>query len=326
MKESDYKKHLEKVSRSFAFCIEELKPDLQKHVGLAYLLFRILDTIEDAKWTDTSKQKEAFRSFNLLTDDLSELNTFKELMKCPVAPEAEVTLIKESDRFWQDYHSLDSLHKTPLKRALLTMAKGMEYFACERKHQVQSQNELNTYCYFVAACIGELLTDWFLPQSSEKTYSESLHFGLFLQKTNILKDFATDTSEGRNFIVSWEETAKGLQVHAQKAFHYIQKIPSERNDYKIFCAWSLFLGLASYPHIERSYKEKTAFKISRIETWNLLRKVKNKISNNESLEALFEESLAYLAAAAEAPVLFNFDHAFSELHAGSSQARFILNS
>lgn len=324
MRDSDYKRHLEKVSRSFAFCIEELKDDFKTHVGLAYLLFRILDTIEDAQWEKSTQQREAFNNFNLLLEDPSQLAPFKARMTVPSAPQAEIELINESDKLLNDFYALDTHIKEPLKRSLKTMAKGMEYFACERKHQVQSQNELNTYCYFVAACIGELLTDWFMPQSSEKTYSESLHFGLFLQKTNILKDFSTDTLEGRNFLVSWEETAQGLRSHAKNAFQYIQKIPQERNDYKIFCAWSLFLGLASYPHIERSYKEKTPFKISRIETWNLLRKIKNKIIKNESLEETYSELIAKLAPTPVSFAPFSFDEALKELHEKSNEARFEL--
>ena len=45
---SYYQHWLDVVSRSFALCIPQLEPPFRDHVGLAYLLFRVLDTVEDA--------------------------------------------------------------------------------------------------------------------------------------------------------------------------------------------------------------------------------------------------------------------------------------
>ncbi len=49
LKEAEfYQTHLDRVSRSFAFCIRQLPDPLRGWVGLSYLLCRILDTIEDS--------------------------------------------------------------------------------------------------------------------------------------------------------------------------------------------------------------------------------------------------------------------------------------
>src|SRR4051812_34444681 len=55
--------HLDQVSRSFAFCIRRLPQPLGRWVGLTYLICRILDTIEDTKWSDLQKQNEMFERF-----------------------------------------------------------------------------------------------------------------------------------------------------------------------------------------------------------------------------------------------------------------------
>ena len=43
-----YQHWLDVVSRSFALCIPQLDAPFRDHVALAYLLFRVLDTVEDA--------------------------------------------------------------------------------------------------------------------------------------------------------------------------------------------------------------------------------------------------------------------------------------
>ena len=45
---SFYQTHLDRVSRSFAFCIKKLESPLRQWVSLAYLLCRVLDTVEDS--------------------------------------------------------------------------------------------------------------------------------------------------------------------------------------------------------------------------------------------------------------------------------------
>ena len=47
-----YQPHLDRVSRSFAFCIARLEGEMREWVSLSYLLCRLLDTVEDAPWAD----------------------------------------------------------------------------------------------------------------------------------------------------------------------------------------------------------------------------------------------------------------------------------
>ena len=58
-----YQNHLNRVSRSFAFCIERLEGDFREWVGLSYLLCRILDTVEDAPWPSRQDREQAFARF-----------------------------------------------------------------------------------------------------------------------------------------------------------------------------------------------------------------------------------------------------------------------
>ena len=56
-----YHQHLEKVSRSFSFCIMQLTSPAREWIALSYLLCRIIDTIEDSVWPDNQSQTIAFQ-------------------------------------------------------------------------------------------------------------------------------------------------------------------------------------------------------------------------------------------------------------------------
>ncbi|WFD03865.1 squalene synthase [Malassezia obtusa] len=64
--------------------------------------------------------------------------------------------------------------------------------------------DYDLYCHFVAGLVGEGLSGLFSETHIEKPgiglqLTLSNHMGLFLQKTNIIRDYAEDVSEGRSF-------------------------------------------------------------------------------------------------------------------------------
>lgn len=175
------------------------------------------------------------------------------------------------------------------------MTRGMRYF-CERqkKLSLDSHQETNQYCFFVAGVVGELLSELFhLEESnfslSQETYRNSIHFGLFLQKINLLKDQMQDLKEGRQLISNRKEIRNSLGLHAQSSLEYILTIPSERKDYRIFCAWSFFLGLISLSYIDKAWEKQKEVKISRTEAFFFLKKIKRGISDNSYLQDQFDQ-------------------------------------
>lgn len=78
--------------------------------------------------------------------------------------------------------------------------------------EASSSNNLNMikwedydlYCHFVAGLVGEGLSRLFAESGMERVWigdqlTLSNHMGLFLQKTNIIRDYAEDCAEGRHF-------------------------------------------------------------------------------------------------------------------------------
>src|SRR6185436_4373290 len=66
-------------------------------------------------------------------------------------------------------------------------------------------------------------------------------FGRFLQKVNIIKDAASDRALGRELLPDGVEGS--LRRDAEGALRYLLRLPPSCDDYRLFCAWSLFLGL-----------------------------------------------------------------------------------
>lgn len=319
-----YAPHLERVSRSFSFCIARLEGDFRDQVGLSYLILRVLDTIEDAIWLDSEAQKKSFQTFNSLIDlarqededreDVREdvrLAEFKKKLDESWSPwsesfpsslnSAEKNLIQDSRVLFEDLLKTEVRARRAIARSILNMSRGMSFFQEESGRQKNSGlarirmshlSELNGYCFFVAGVVGELLTELLTMQSREfagttKVYMHGIQFGLFLQKINILKDQLNDEKEGRVFVQSRSELLQSLRDDLSGAFEYLRAIPKSQIGYRIFCGWSLFIGLQSLPWIQKSWALKILEKIPRTLTQSLLVDIEKIILDDEALAAKY---------------------------------------
>jgi len=136
---------------------------------------------------------------------------------------------------------------------------------------------LDRYCYFIAGTVGYMLTDLFYLQSphiDETLYfrlqSDAEAFGLGLQKVNIVKDFAKDLPRGWCFIPRDALGANGLAPadltdskrardirlavlpvmrtaagHLARAWRYLEAMPIEEREVRLFLSYSLFFALAT---------------------------------------------------------------------------------
>jgi phytoene/squalene synthetase len=302
MVDSDYyQEHLNRVSRSFAFCIARLEGDLRGWVGLSYLLCRILDTVEDALWSTTADREEAFLGFETF---LKGGGTPQEVAawaaRFPDVPEGERKLLQDSNRIFADLEALPFSVREKIRAPVLNMYRGMRHFSCGKTQgqviRLRSLAEVNQYCFFVAGLVGDLLTEliaerWPAMSVSRRTYLDAHHFGLFLQKVNLLKDQAADEKEGRYLVPSRPELLASLKKDAEGALRYLQSLPIAEKGFRLFCAWSLFLGLASLPWTERSWANGIFSKIPRLLTQQLLGTVEKAIDDNQALIVLFHRML-----------------------------------
>jgi len=287
-----YQTHLNQVSRSFAFCIAQLPEDLRRPVSSAYLLFRFLDTIEDSTWPSPAQQQQAFDQFlNQLKNPAASTQWEQEFKPASLKPE-ETQLIKEAEALFLDFSRMPPSVQQVIRQGLENMTEGMRYFA-QKEMGPKNLTELNQYCFYVAGIVGELLDTLYqisAPQKSQRSnLVEAVHFGLFLQKINILKDQIQDAKEGRIWVHNREEVEASLPENAELAWKYLDSIPLVDRGYRLFCAWSLFLGLASFSKFQIAFKKNKTTKLSRIETMLLINKVDSLLDKPVLLHQEFQK-------------------------------------
>ncbi|WP_372371321.1 phytoene/squalene synthase family protein [Candidatus Uabimicrobium sp. HlEnr_7] len=201
------------VSRTFAVNVVRLPQPLQFEVLIAYLLCRIADTIEDNADLPAIRKKE-------LLDDFSKLVTVanwqesiyskfeKDCRKEVLGNEVDITLLHYSLYVLQCFWEFSETVRSNIRKWVNEMTKGMGEYSARKLQKssvtfLQSVEDLETYCYYVAGTVGHLLNGLFANHYScisKKKYAfmekKATSFGLGLQLTNIIKDSVVDYQRG----------------------------------------------------------------------------------------------------------------------------------
>ncbi|KAK0391662.1 hypothetical protein NLU13_1161 [Sarocladium strictum] len=190
---------LDLTSRSFAGVIQELNPELLVPITLFYLVLRGLDTIEDDMTIPLEKKVPLLRNFhNTMEEDGWQFHESKE--KDAELLEKFNVVITELKKLQPKYYEI-------IKEMCMKMGNGMaDYVQDEEmiKNGVNTIDDYELYCHYVAGLVGEGLTRLFVssdlanPKLAERpSLTESM--GQFLQKTNIIRDIAEDWRDGRRW-------------------------------------------------------------------------------------------------------------------------------
>lgn len=185
------------VSRSFALVIQELPEKLRDAICVFYLVLRGLDTVEDDPNIPTQEKLVKLRSF---ADNLYQDGGF-DVPNCGHR-DYYIKLMKDFHRVCLVFQNLDKPFRDVIQRITQEMAEGMEIFL---EKDVDTVQEYDKYCHYVAGIVGQGLTDLFDASSLEKPSisklreNEANSMGLFLQKTNIIRDYYEDIREDRVF-------------------------------------------------------------------------------------------------------------------------------
>jgi phytoene/squalene synthetase len=294
-----YQEHLDRVSRSFAFCIERLEPPFRQWVSLSYLLCRVLDTVEDALWPEGGEQA---RQFTLFLEFLEAGPAATAVANWsgrfpPGISAGEQGLVSDFSALLEDLHSLPDGVRRAISGPVRRMALGMRRFAEESKGSLRlaDLSEVNRYCFVVAGLVGGLLSRLYLAFRPSFIppggfHLDGCHFGLFLQKVNLLKDQRVDEREGRFLLPDRAAALVSLRENARGALSYLLSLPSNERGYRLFCGWSLFIGLASIPWIEESFaRNDPGIRIPRSRTLELMCRAEEVIEDNHATAALYEE-------------------------------------
>lgn len=194
-----------KVSRSFAAVIRQLPSQLLVDVLIFYLVLRALDTIED-DMTYFPSNEEKVKSL-LAFHKTALADPTWTMMGCGEGDERR--LLEEFPKCHSVYAALPEGSRRVISDITLRMATGMAEFVDKDLGQGTADvAQYNRYCHFVAGLVGEGLSRLFASSGLERSaLAGELHLsdqmGLFLQKTNIIRDYLEDYVDGRAF---WPQT------------------------------------------------------------------------------------------------------------------------
>jgi farnesyl-diphosphate farnesyltransferase len=246
---------LTRTSRTFALAIPLLPEGLSAEVGLAYLLFRVADTLEDAEWWTPLRKAEALdelvallertpRPYDWLTDPPTSNADYLELL----ARVPEVTTALSLMNKAQSEAVIEHVIRT---------ANGMKGWVL-REHAVRSTEELKQYCYVVAGIVGELLTELFcnfepkLAAKKNDLLALAPSFGEGLQLVNVLKDREDDKAVGRQLIpkdANMPDLFSLARRDLDDANRYIALLAANA-DIRAFCTLPVELARATLDRLE----------------------------------------------------------------------------
>jgi len=266
------------VSRTFALTIPLLPPSIEKVVGNAYLLCRIVDTIEDAAELSAQTKQSLSALFLDATLGKSPIEKFVESCLDSLATYTnrdELDLIAHTPTVLRILHTCPDQDQEAVSRCVSIMSEGMSYFhGRQNQAGLQDLAEFEQYCYVVAGVVGEMLTTIFSNHSSafkvQIAGKENLAiaFGQALQMTNILKDSPEDKARG----VSWKPVnvsqADLLKIAYQKlqsSLDYILLIPKQELGMRRFCFLAFGLAVMTLSKIanQQQFNNKDEVKLSR---------------------------------------------------------------
>jgi len=287
---------LEKTSRTFALSIPVLPEPTRREVMIAYLLFRIADTFEDASHWTPEARIGAIADFNALLsayDRPRAERLAQDWVAQQVAHHAGYQeLVAETPFVLDAFFALSPGAIPPIREHVVRSAEGMASIVARTKGgqlTLHSVRELQDYCYVVAGIVGEMLSELFLLDrpalSGISSYlrERAATFGEALQLVNILKDSASDAEEGRRYLPSEVPTSEVFALArrdlgvAGEYIRVLQNADAPRGLVE-FTALPVQLAWAALEQVE---KRGPGSKVSRPEVFLITQRLKRALDRGE---------------------------------------------
>lgn len=268
---------LPKVSRSFALAIRLLPATLGEQTMLAYLIYRLIDTVEDSRAPLRTKRRmfgALLKSFSHRKHDAAGTEAVKAHMLSQIDCGCERELIEKLPSVSAVFYEQPAAVRKVTLRWGREMAGGM--YAFQRK-RIRTFADQSRYAYYVAGVVGYLFNDLLYynriinQKLRTQLRSRARRFGLALQKVNILRDVAHDVPAKRYYwplgvmqryrvnyrtLLQREKRAAAMKVlreeisdatqYLRAGIQYVTALPREQIGVRMFCLIPLFMAIESY--------------------------------------------------------------------------------
>ena len=254
-------KHLQGVSRTYAILVPMLPDALGDAVGVAYLLMRMVDTLEDDPRLSTG---ERLRYFTLVEAALGGSEAAAAALAQPLGDtDDERALMRDAAQVMSRVQALEPEYHAAVATCAQAMTGGVRRLIARSAERglaypaVRNMAELREYCYYVAGVVGEMLCTMmahFLRWPElRRLRDQAVELGIGLQLVNILKDAGKDSVQGRRYLPLAEggESAQAEVYTAvlhtarqslQKGVDYVLALPASARELRSFCglpiAWA----------------------------------------------------------------------------------------
>nr|KAF6479990.1 farnesyl-diphosphate farnesyltransferase 1 [Molossus molossus] len=213
-------KYLHQTSRSFSVVIQALDEELRHAVCIFYLILRALDTLEDDMTISIEKKVPLLHNFHSYL--------YEPDWRFMESKEKDRQVLEDFPTISLEFRKLALKYQTVIANSSRKMGFGMAEFL---NKQVTSEEEWDKYCHYVAGLVGIGLSQLFSASELEDpVVGNDLEcansMGLFLQKTNIIRDYLDDHKSGREF---WPQEVMAIATLAtcynnQQVFKGVVKI------------------------------------------------------------------------------------------------------
>lgn len=193
--------YLDLTSRSFSAVIQELHEELLMPICIFYLVLRGLDTVEDDTSIPAKTKEPILRGFhnNLEVDGWNFDGNRPE--------EKDRDLLVNFQCVVKQFKAMKPAYRDVVKDICEKMGNGMADYCLNAEFNevgVAKIADYDLYCHYVAGLVGDGLTRMFVESGfgnpallDRPKLADSM--GLFLQKTNIIRDVKEDTVDNRKF-------------------------------------------------------------------------------------------------------------------------------
>ncbi|MCC6464514.1 MAG: squalene/phytoene synthase family protein [Planctomycetes bacterium] len=284
------------VSRTFALGIELLREPLRDEIGVAYLICRILDTIEDTTTLPAEPRAALLRSWSRTFNEPHNWPMLaadvERMFADPALDGPDHELCRHTTTVLKALHSFRPGAREAMHVSIVEMAEGMAETVLRELRgeglRLQDEEDLKRYCYYVAGTVGKLLcNEWALDRKSitpavkARLDERAISFGLGLQVTNILKGVTDDIQRGVAYVPHKLFAAAGIDLSTllqnpgdprgreveaglaemtlmwlDEALEYTLTVPASERDIRLFCALPLVFAVRT---LARSLKTTDVF-------------------------------------------------------------------
>jgi len=257
---ADNEEALNRQSRSFAIPILKLEPQFKLPIMAQYNLCKTIDTIEDSIILAPNIKVELINEVcQELKHNRISNNVIKQMLK--ITPEDESYVFSNYASIVDLFNTLPENEQQLGIKYIDKMASGMGIYL---NKEIKSLDDLNQYCYYVAGTVGVYLSELLYQLSAEmdekifiNMKQDAIHFGLFLQKLNIIRDYRSDENKRQRHFWPTEYFAKDTNMTSvlnmmceetirndiYPSIRYCQSIPSDCKSFEYFIRFILKSGI-----------------------------------------------------------------------------------